>query len=357
LGDSRLGEDLDLTVLRLMRDGNSVRLNRTTQLAAGDAMTVEGQLEDILRIKERAGIEIKADVKLKDPTVNPSELQFVETIVLPRSPLLGRTLKGYAFRERHGLQVIGINRRGETMHRKISATPLMLGDILLLQGSPQRIAALKKDDTLQVIGAAAEERPKVKMAPVAIAIFLSVLALPTLKLISLPVAVMLGVAAVFLTRCVSSEQAYAEIEWRAVILIACMLSLGAAMEHTGAAHFLAAQIVSWVGVASPDLLLTGFFVLTVVLTQPMSNQAAAIVVLPIALHMAVQLGLNPRTFAMMVAVAASCSYMTPLEPSCLMVYGPGRYRFADFMKVGALLTALIYLVAIFLGPRVWPLHS
>jgi di/tricarboxylate transporter len=106
---------------------------------------------------------------------------------------------------------------------------------------------------------------------------------------------------------------------------------------------------------SPVWLLTAFFALTVLLTQPMSNQAAAVVVLPVAIQAALQLQLNPRTFAMMVAVAASCSYMTPLEPSCLMVYGPGRYRFVDFIKVGLPLTAVIGAIAVVLVPRVWPL--
>jgi di/tricarboxylate transporter len=101
--------------------------------------------------------------------------------------------------------------------------------------------------------------------------------------------------------------------------------------------------------------LTGFFALTVLLTQPMSNQAAAAVVIPVALQTAVQLGLNPRTFAMMIAIAASTSYLTPLEPACLMVYGPGRYRFADFIKVGGLLTIIVYILAIVLTPLLWPL--
>ena len=102
-------------------------------------------------------------------------------------------------------------------------------------------------------------------------------------------------------------------------------------------------------------LLTGFFVLTVLLTQPMSNQAAAAVVIPLALQTAVQMGLNPRTFAMMIAIAASTSYLTPLEPACLMVYGPGRYRFMDFFKVGGLLTVVVYIIAITLTPLLWPL--
>jgi di/tricarboxylate transporter len=128
------------------------------------------------------------------------------------------------------------------------------------------------------------------------------------------------------------------------------------MEQTGTADYLAAQIATWFGGMQPVWLLSAFFFLTVLLTQPMSNQAAAIVVAPVAMLTAVQLGLNPRTFAMMVAVAASTSYLTPLEPSCLMVYSPGNYRFADFLKVGSLLTLLIFAVAILLVPLVWPLR-
>jgi di/tricarboxylate transporter len=110
-----------------------------------------------------------------------------------------------------------------------------------------------------------------------------------------------------------------------------------------------------VGEAHPAWLLSAFFALTLLLTQPMSNQAAAVVVVPVALQASFQLGLNPRTFAMMIAVAASCSYLTPLEPACLMVYGPGRYRFVDFLRVGSLLTLVIYLLAIVLVPWAWPL--
>jgi di/tricarboxylate transporter len=134
-----------------------------------------------------------------------------------------------------------------------------------------------------------------------------------------------------------------------------MLGLGTAMEQTGASEYVSGLITALVGKSSPLVLLSGFFVLTVLLTQPMSNQAAAIVVLPVALQTAEQLHLNPRTFAIMIAVAASCSYLTPLEPSCVMVYGAGRYKFADFIKVGALLTLLIYIVAIALVPVFWPL--
>jgi di/tricarboxylate transporter len=127
------------------------------------------------------------------------------------------------------------------------------------------------------------------------------------------------------------------------------------MEQTGTAAYLAAQVARLSQGQNPIWLLSSFFLLAVLLTQPMSNQAAAVVVVPVAIQTAIQLGLNPRTFAVMIAVAASTSYLTPLEPSCLLVYGAGHYHFRDFLKVGALLTLLVYVLAILLVPMLWPL--
>jgi di/tricarboxylate transporter len=355
LSQSALGRDLDLKVLRIIRNKTEhLQPHGNTVFEAHDVVVVEGASEEILRIKDVSGIEIKADVKLTDPNLASGDLSFIEVVLLPRSALVGRSLKGFGFRERFDLQVIGVSRHGSTFFRKISDLLLRVGDILLVQGAPEKIAQLDGDEAFRVIGALGENRPKLGHAPLAISIFVGVLVLATFEVVSMPVAVMLGVATVFLTRCIAPDQAYRELEWKAIILIACMLSLGTAMEHTGTAAFLANVIVSQVGHFGPLALLSGFFLVTVLLTQPMSNQAAAIVILPVAFQTAFQLDLNPRTFAMMIAVAASCSYLTPLEPACLMVYGPGRYRFLDFIRVGALLTALIYIIAILLVPRLWP---
>ena len=357
LAESGLGHDLDLNVLRVVRDKhNYFAPNFDTKLQAGDVLLVEGVPDEIVKIKDKAGIEIKADVKLSDPNAQSADIGLVEAILLPKSPLIGTTLKGHRFRERYGLQVLGINRLGRTFVRKISQIILHMGDTLLVQGPKERLKALEGDATLRIIGSVSAVRPNRRKAPLAIGIFLAVLALATFKVVSLPVAVILGSVLVFVTGCITSEEAYREVEWKAVILIGSMLGLGAAMDHTGAAKYLASLIINATSSWGPSFLLSGFFVLTILLTQPMSNQAAAIVVLPVAIQTATQLDLNPRTFAMMIAVAASCSYLTPLEPSCLMVYGPGRYRFADFLKFGSILTVLIYVIAIALVPRVWPLR-
>lgn len=356
LAESGLGRDLDLTVVRVIRNKHDyLAPSPSLRFQAQDVLLVEGQSEEILKIKDTAGIEIKADVKLSDPQVENDELKLVEVIVLPRSPLIGRTLKGIRFRERFGVQVLGLNRHGENLRQKMSLVPLRVGDTLLIQGHRGNIAALEEDHAFRIVGTLDEKRPHLKRAPIAIVIFVGAILLATFKVMPLHMAVILGSVAAFLTRCITPDEAYREVEWKAIVLIGSMLALGAAMEKTGAAKYLAGLIVNWAGDAGPIWLLSGFFALTVILTQPMSNQAAAIVVVPVAIQTALQLDFNPRTFAMMVAVAASCSYLTPLEPSCLMVYGPGRYRFLDFLKVGSALTILIYLIAILLVPRVWPL--
>jgi di/tricarboxylate transporter len=356
LEESGLGRDLDLNVLQVVRNKDQrLAPARSLALQAEDVILVEGVREEILKIKDTSGIEIKADVKLSDPNLQTEDSALVEVILLPRSPLIGRTLKKARFRERYGLHVLALNRHGKNVLRKISLVVLRMGDVLLVQGAKPRISDLEDDRTFRILGAVEESRLDRRKSLLAIGIFVGALLLGVFKVVSLPIAVLLGAFGVFISKLITPEDAYREVDWRTIILIACMLSLGAAMEATGAAKYLAGLVVNWVGDAGPVWLLSGFFILAVLLTQPMSNQAAVAVVLPIAIQTAVQLQLNPRTFAMIVAVAASCSYLTPLEPSCLMVYGPGRYRFADFLKVGSLLTVLIFIVAILLVPRVWPL--
>lgn len=355
LAESGLGKDLDLSVLRILRGSERLVPNAQRKLEGNDILIVEGKRDEILKVKDAAGIEIKGDVKITEPELEDEDLVLVEAMVMPGSPLIGRRLSGYRFRDRHGLQVLAIHRHGETQRQKLSRLRLRLGDALLVQGHPARVAEIQEAGILSIVGMLPDERPKLRHAWVAVTIFAVAVAIATLKILPLAVAFMLGAFFTFATRCITPSEAYRTIEWKVLILIGSMLALGAAMQETGTAEYLAARIVEWAGGASPFWLLTGFFVLTVLLTQPMSNQAAAIVVLPLAIQTALASDLNPRTFAMMIAVAASTSYLTPLEPACLIVYGPGRYRFFDFVRVGALLTIMIYVLAILLVPMVWPL--
>jgi di/tricarboxylate transporter len=354
LAESGLGRDLDLTVLRLDRGFNSTMAPQADlQLQERDELLVQGKQENILKVMNTAGLKLKAEVKFSQADLQAQNAGLFEVILLPRSPLIGRNLKRLQFREKYGLQVLAINRLGETIHEKISQVILKMGDVLLIQGDPRQISAME-GRLFRVLGTVETNSANTRMAPVAIAIFLGALAAATFNLMSLPVAMLLGALLVFLTGCITPEEAYREVEWKILILIGSMLALGVAMEHTGTAQYLAGLIVSKLGAADPIWMLSAFFALTVLLTQPMSNQAAAVVVVPVAIQTALLLGLNPRTFAIMIAVAASTSFITPLEPSCLMVYGPGRYKFMDFIKVGSFLTVIIYGIAILLVPLIWP---
>lgn len=356
LAESGLGRNLDLTVIRVIRGSEKyLAPHADLRLEAGDILLVEGQRDNLLKLKKTANIGVESNLVLSDTDLEAGDLRLAEVILLPRSPLIGRTLDSLRLREQHGVQVLAINRHEETIYRQISQVSLRMGDVLLVQGQRSSLAALEKNNSFRILGTVDDRTPNLKRAKLALIIFAGAIGLAVLNFVTLPVAVLLGAFLAFLSGCITPQEAYNDVEWRALILIGCMLAFGIAMEYTGTARYLAGQIVKLVGSAQPVWLLSGFFMLTVMLTQPMSNQTAAVIVFPVAVQTAIQLGLNPRTFAIMIAVAASTSFITPLEPACLLVYGLGRYRFLDFIRVGSLLTILVYLVAIFLVPRIWPL--
>ena len=353
---SGLNEELDVSVLRVRRGKTALLApNPEMILEEGDELLVQGDREEILKAKEVKGLALKADVYLSDPALEGDQTRLAEVVVLHRSPLIGRSLQDQRFRERFGLQVLALHRAGTPLRSKLSDVPLRLGDVLLVQGHRDRIKALAVDVTLRIVGGVGERRSRRNRAPLAILAFGAALLAGATGLLPLSVAIIAGAFLVLLTRCLTPEEAYRDVEWRLLVVIGGMLALGAAMQQTGTAAWLAEQIVVIVGHAGPLALLAGFFLLTTALTQPMSNQAAAALVFPVALQAALRLGLDPRPFAMTVAIAASCSFMTPLEPSCLMVLGPGRYRFRDFVVAGAPLTLMVFLITMALVPLIWPL--
>jgi anion transporter len=196
-------------------------------------------------------------------------------------------------------------------------------------------------------------RPKALLASV---IFIGALGLGATGAVSLALAGVAGVLLMVLTGCLDARRVFC-IDWRVVLLIGSMMALGLAMEKSGAGQWLGGFAAGLAQVGGPRLVLLGLMVLTVVLSIPMSNQAAALVVLPVGLSAAAGLGVDPRGFAMAIALAASCSFITPLEPSCMLVYGPGRYRFSDFLRLGAPLTALMLGALMLLVPAVWPMDA
>jgi di/tricarboxylate transporter len=325
-----------------------------------DLLIVEGQINDILGVKEQAGLEIKPDFKLNDDLLEGDRAQLYEVLVMGDSRLVGRTLKELRFRQRYDLTVLAINRHRESIIEKLSDVRLRFGDVLLVQGSRHDIDPLVSDGEillLEDVSATTVRVDKKRWAIAAFVLFLGLSMSGVITGIGIPVAicVLAGVFLMLATKTVRYGEMYSLVDFRLLVLIACMMSFGIAMENTGTDKYLAGLIETYFRQFGPTAILGGFFLLTVLLTQPMSNQAAALVVLPVAIKTAVAFGLNPRPFAIMVTLAASFSFITPLEPACVLVYTPGRYRFLDFVKIGSILTVIVFAVAITLVPIFWPL--
>jgi uncharacterized repeat protein (TIGR01451 family) len=358
LSEANLSDELDLGVIGILR-GKQGRIapSPDERIEAEDLLLVQGRVQDILRVKNETGIEIKADFKLSDRLLESGDVELFEAMVLRGSDFIQRTLKGLKFRQRFQLTVLAINRHGVALLSKISTLPLRFGDVLLVQGTREQVEQLVADGHLLLLEDVSERRvraSKRRWAILAFGVFLffSITHPPH---VPLAVAVLFGVLILLVSRAIRAQEIYGLIEWRLIVLIAGMISFGTALEKTGADKYLADLIVQGVGSYGEMAVLAGFFVLTVALTQPMSNQAAALVVVPIAVKTAASLGLNPRTFAVMVTYAASCSFLTPLEPACVLIFTPGRYRFFDFVKVGSILTVAVFAVVLLLVPVVWPL--
>lgn len=354
LGESKL-ESMDLIVIGIRRSETKILAPRpSTLLREGDVLLVEGRAEDILSVKDAAGLVIRADFELSDPDLVSEKVRMVEAMVLPRSNLIGRTLRDTLFRERTGLTVLAIHSGETTTRTALSKRRLDAGDVLLLQGSVEAIERIDDQD-LVLLEDKSGHHPRSAKSRIALLVFVASIVLSATGLLPMSIAFLLGVPVLILTRCLSTEEAYESVDWRLMVMIGSMMAFGVAMQKTGAAAWLAELIVEFVSPLGARAVLVGFFLLTVILTQPMSNQAAALVLLPVAIQVAESMGMSSRSLVMCVTFAASCSFMTPLEPSCILVWGPGRYRFLDFVRVGGILTAIVFVTSVVLIPVFWPL--
>jgi di/tricarboxylate transporter len=355
LAETRFGAELDLTVLGILRgEDQRIAPSPGEEIQADDLLLVQGRIEDILKVKGEAGIEIKPDFTLNDSVLESKDTELFEAMVPRGSDFIGRTLKRLAFRKRHRVVVLALNRHGVNLLSKISHVRLRFGDVLLMQGSREHVEGLAADGQILLLEEVSEKQARPEKRRWALLAFGVFLFFSLTHLVPLPIAVLIGVMILLASQSLRMSEAYEIIDWRLLILIACMISFGVAMEKTRADQYLADFIVRGTGQYGPVAVLAGFFLMTVALTQPMSNQAAALVMLPISVKTALLLGLNPRTFAVTVTYAASCSFLTPLEPACVLVYTPGHYRFLDFLKVGSILTIAVFAIVIWLVPVFWP---
>jgi di/tricarboxylate transporter len=355
--ESRLGQDYDLTVLALEREGVSrSRIGRDTRLQTGDLLTIEGSVDGLLAGREALGLKIEAERKLEFERLEPGDVRLIEATLGPRSGLVGRTLRGVRFRDRYGFTALAIWRHGATITEKLRDVPLRFGDTLLLQGSDHRVRDLQEGNDFLVLEPHEVEQMRRDKAPIAVAALVAAILLVVLADFHISLAMVIASVVMILTGCLTIEEAHESIDWRTVFLVAGMLPLGMAMEATGTAQYLADIMVDTLGDYGAMALLAGMYLFAALITQAMSNAAAMVLVVPIAVDTALAIGANHITFTMAVVIGAATSFLTPIgHKANVLVFGPGGYRFFDFARVGALLTVVLLIVSMIFLPLFWPL--
>ncbi len=351
--ESSLAE-MEFRIIKILRRKRSFAPNVRSSIEEGDVLLVSGSMEDLLAVKDASGIEIHAETKLENKVLQADDVKIAELLITPKSTLIRRTLMETQFRQRFGLAVLAIYRHGQSLGRKLGTIRLRAGDLLLVQGSEERLLSLEHDTNLLRLDAteapSADRRQKGLRA---LAFFGLAVIAGGLGLAPLPICFLSAAALTVAARCITMQKVYEVIDWRVLIVIGGMTAFGAAMRESGTADWLAdgIQAVS----ESPRVVLAGFILLTMFLTQTMSNAAAALVVLPVAMQTAGTLGVSGQTFAIAVMLGASSSFIAPFEPACILVSGPGKYRFTDYLRAGLGLTLLVGLLVWLMVPIVWGL--
>lgn len=346
--------NMGFRILNVVREGQAFLPGNYTIIKENDILIIEGLVADLLQVKETAGIEIRADI-LIDKALQGEGIKLAEVLVTPQSDFVNTSLKNASFRQKYGLVVLAVNRTGHTFRDKLGGILLRTGDTLLVQGSAEKINYLKASRDIVIME---DFRPllyKQRKGVFTLLSFIIAIVAGTLEWIPLSAALLLAALLVVLFKAIPLEKAHEAIDWRLLILIGGMAAFGTAMTKTGAAEWLSNIIVHYMQPMGVLAIMAGFIILTVFLTQPMSNAAAALVVLPIAILTANTLGVNPKTFAVAVMLSASVSLITPFEPSCILVWGPGKYKFKDFFRAGFFLTIILMAVLLLMIPYFWPL--
>jgi di/tricarboxylate transporter len=349
LHESNLGRDYGLVVLGIF-NGAECRMAPTPrdQLEGGSRLLVQAGPRRIQKVSE------ELNLSWERATVDEAELLIgdvgvAEATLTPRSSLIGQTLREIDFRGKYGLTVIALWRAGELLVREISDEQLHRGDAFLVQGAWPRIQRLQREPGLLLLSEHEDVPRRTRKAPWALLSLALMVGTVLTGLLPIQIAALAAAILVVLTGCLRVEEAWEAIEWRAVFLIAGMLSLSLAMQKTGAAEWIALTVLGPVARLGPLATTAAFLLITGALTMWISNHASAALTAPIAVHVALSHGMDPRPLLMAVAVGTTVALFTPFaHPSLILVMGPGGYKFRDYVRVGLPLS-LILLATSLLG--------
>ena len=357
LFESRLGADYDITVVSIIRGKRAKKtLHRNTVIMADDVLIMEGSVDKLIQAKDILGLVLETGRDAQLEELNEKQDDMLEATLAPRSSMVGRTLESLQFRARFGFTVLAVQRHGEMLTKRLRSIRLQFGDNLLLQGPRERIPSLQQGNDFLVLEAVNIPKNVRHKMPISIGILVSVIALVIFARLDISMAMVMGAVAMVLTGCLTITEAHESIDWRTVFLVAGMLPLGTAMETTGTARYIADLMLGATGGWGPLAALAGVYLLAALVTQPMSNAAAMVLVVPIALDTALSLGANHLTFTLAVIIGGVTSFLTPVgHKANVLVFGPGGYKFFDYARVGFLLTLILFIVTMIVLPIFFPL--
>ncbi|WP_298907838.1 SLC13 family permease [uncultured Aliiroseovarius sp.] len=322
-----------------------------------DGVTLQVGDRVVLRTAMTELLSLQRDKSLKRvDQVSAVETTTVEVLISPDCKMVGKQLGKMRLRRRYGVYPLAVHRKNQNIGRQLDDLVVRVGDTLLLEGAPEDIQRLAQDMDLVDVSAPSDREYRRGHAPVAVAALIGLVALAGFGVAPIFLLAVLAVAVVLLTRCIDADEAFGAVDGRLLVLIFSMLGIGAALENSGAVALIAEGIAPLLGKLPPFLIVWAIYLLTSVLTELVSNNAVAVVVTPIAIGLATALGLDPRPLVVAVMVAASASFATPIGyQTNTLVYGPGGYKFSDFLKVGIPLNLSVGILASALIPFIWPL--
>lgn len=352
LAEGCWGEKLGLNVVGITRRGG-VKLapDRDEEVLEGDVILFTGYIDE--QELQPFGLVFTRDSNWQGQFTS-GQVSLVEVALSPHATFIGKTLREINFREKHELTVLAIWREGHTIRDGLADLPLRFGDALLLQGRRAKIELLRHAPEFLVLEEDVGEIESPRKATLAVALTTAAVLLPAFNLLPIAESTFAAACLMILLNCLSMDEAYASIEWKAVFLIAGMLPLGLAMTNTGAAAFVGDVVVATLGGSGPLAIAAGLYLLTTALTQVMGGQVTPVVLAPIAIAAAQRLGVDPRGVAMAVALGASTAFLSPVSHSVnLLVMGPGGYKFKDYARVGWWLTLVLFGVLLIMLTVVW----
>lgn len=352
LADSPLLQDVAIQGVEVFRDGQLLNIPADQLvLQVGDHLKLNCDLENFSKLKERRGISLR-----QESGHNVSEeAVLVEAVVAPGSTLDGRSLKQARFRSRYGLTALAVRHRGQVMRDDLETMKLRAGDVLLFEVDQPHLDQLQEDKTFVLVSQVGLPTFRKSRMMIGIAIVVGVVGAAATGLVPIVAGAIVGCILMVLSSCLTLEEAYGAINWQVIFLLAGVITLGTALEKSGAARLVGGILVDTAGAFGPVVLVSALYLVTSLLTEMMSNNATAALLAPIAIAAAESMGVDSRPFLMAITFAASASFMTPVGyQTNTLIYGPGQFRYADFLRVGTPLNIIFWVVATIFIPRFWP---